>query len=129
MNATSQRLLLWSPRILAVALAVFLGLFATEAFNEGRSFLQSALAFGLQLLPAALVALTLWVAWQREWLGAILFSAAAIFYSDSVLPRHPSWAATISLPLLLLAILFLAAWFARRSGTGSRERGTAASFQ
>ena len=123
MSATAQRLLLWSPRILGIAIVIFLGIFATQAFHEGRSFWSTVLAFLMQLLPAAIVALILWVGWRREWLGAILFSAAAILYCTQSLPQHPSWAASIALPLLLIAILFLAAWFGRQA-TGNEDQGT-----
>jgi hypothetical protein len=39
MATTSGRLLLWSPRILGVLVSMFIGMFALDAFNEGKPLL------------------------------------------------------------------------------------------
>ncbi|MGB8031604.1 MAG: hypothetical protein WCF30_18280 [Terracidiphilus sp.] len=117
MSRLSARLLYWSPRILAIALAIFLSLFALEAFNEFHVFWKCILAFCIGLLPAAIVAAILSVAWRWEWVGAALFALAALYYAWSwtVPPRHMNWTATagISGPLLVIAALFLANWIER----------------
>lgn len=117
MSHLSARLLYWSPRILAAALALFLSLFALEAFSEFHVLWKAMLAFCIGLLPAAIVAVILAVAWRWEWVGAVLFSLAAAYYALSwtIPPRHMNWTATagISGPLLVIGGLFLANWMER----------------
>ncbi len=117
MSRLSARLLFWSPRILTILFVLFLSAFALEAFNEYHVFWKCILAFFIGLLPAAIVAAILAVAWRWEWLGAALFTLAALYYAWNwtVPPRHMQWVATavISGPLLVIAALFLANWIER----------------
>ena len=113
MNRIERRLLFWPPRILCIAFAVFLSLFALDVFNETHGFGQTALALLIHLVPTAIVVAVLIVAWRWEWIGAVLYAAAAAFYASRVLPKHPSWALTIALPLLAIAALFLVNWLKR----------------
>ena len=113
MSLIGRRLLFWSPRILCLAFAVFLSQFALDVFNEGYSFLNTIRALMIHLIPAAIIVAALLVAWRWEWTGAVIFPAAAAFYSVRVLPRHPSWALIMSVPLVVIAGLFLANWLKR----------------
>jgi hypothetical protein len=113
MNRIERRLLFWPPRILCIGFAVFLSLFALDVFNETHGFGQTALALLIHLVPTAIVVAVLIVAWRWEWIGAALFTAAAAFYAKSVLPKHPGWALTIAMPLLVIAVLFLVSWLRR----------------
>jgi len=67
----------------------------------------------IHLLPTAVLAVVLAVAWRWEWVGAVLLAVAGALYAIKVLPQHPSWAASIALPLLVIAGLFLANWLKR----------------
>ena len=110
MNHQAGRLLFWSPRILSIAFAVFLGVFALDVFREPRSFWETGLAFSIHMIPSAIVVAILAVAWRWEWLGTLLFALVAVLYTWDVLPRHLSWAAIMGTPLLLIAALFLTSW-------------------
>ncbi len=114
MSRTGKRFFFWSPRILAILFALFLGIFALDVFHEAHGFWHIALAFAIHLIPATTVVLMLAAAWRWEWMGAVLFAVAAALYAHQVLPGHPDWAAIISIPLLTIAALFLADWFAGR---------------
>jgi lysylphosphatidylglycerol synthetase-like protein (DUF2156 family) len=113
MSRSSARLLYWSPRVLAAAFALFLSLFALDVFNEAHGFWHTVLAFSIHLIPSAIIVAVLVAAWRWEWIGAGLFTLVAVFYAWQVLPRHVDWAATISLPLLVMAALFLVNWVER----------------
>lgn len=52
---TSAQLVVWSPRVLGIAMAAFLGLFALDAFQEGQPLSAMVAAFTLHLLPAFVV--------------------------------------------------------------------------
>ena len=116
MTHTAARLLFWSPRILAMAFAISMGLFALEAFNDFHGFWRITLAFLIDLVPAYIVIAVLALAWKWEWTGAAVFALLAAWYSWGALDRHIlSWsiALTIPLPMLVIAGLFLANWIER----------------
>ena len=112
MTASAGRALFWSPRALSIALAVFISLFALDAFVEGRGFWANALAFTMHLAPTAIVVAVLAVAWRWEWIGAVLFAAVGTLYAVTAW-HHPSWILLISGPLFLIAALFLLNWLKR----------------
>ncbi len=115
MNRIGGRLLYWSPRILSIVFAIFISLFALEALNQGYGFWQTVLALLINLIPAYIVVGLLIIAWRWEWVGAVLFAAAAVLYTVQTRPRHFSWAviSAIALPLLVIAVLFLINWLKR----------------
>jgi hypothetical protein len=106
-------LLYWSPRILTILFAVFLSLFALDVFNEAHGFWGIVGALLIHLIPAVAIVAVLVAAWRWEWIGAVLFSMAAAFYTWNVAPRHLDWAMTIGGPLLAIALLFLVNWIER----------------
>lgn len=105
MAGTSAAFLLWSPRVLGLLVAAFLGLFALDAF-DGRPLFQALPAFGVHLIPSFLVLLVVAVAWRREWVGAVAFIGLAVAYAVMVRWRV-DWVAVISGPLALVGVLFL----------------------
>jgi len=107
-----KRLIFWSPRVLCIAFAIFLSLFALDVFNEGLSVGNTILALLIHLIPAAIIVLVLAVAWRWEWVGGVLFIAAGILYLTRMW-HHPSAVAGISGPLFLLGALFLINWSKR----------------
>jgi len=115
MSRSAARLLFWSPRILAIALAIFLSLFALEAVNEFHGLWRTALAFSIGLVPALIVVAVLAAAWKWEWIGALAFAMLAAWYSLTALHRHfpLSTFLAIPLPLLVIAGLFMANWIER----------------
>lgn len=77
MNATLQRSLYWVPRLICIAFALFLSLFALDVFNEHYGFGRTILALSVHLIPVYIVAAVLIVAWRWEWVGAAAFTALA----------------------------------------------------
>jgi len=113
MSPRASRLLFWLPRVMGMAIVVFLSLFAFDTFENLHGFAEIALGFAVHLIPAAIALAILLIACRWEVTGALLFAIAAALYATSVLPRHPSWALVIALPLLLIAALFFADWMVR----------------
>jgi hypothetical protein len=113
MSRSVARLLYWSPRILAIVFAFLLSLFALDVFNEAHGFWHTSLALLVHLIPALVVVAVLLASWRWEWMGAGLFTLAAIFYAWMVLPMHINWAVTVAIPLLVIGALFLANWIER----------------
>jgi hypothetical protein len=114
MTRRGKLLLFWSPRVLCMAFAVFISLFALDVFGEGNGFWGTAVALAMHLIPTALIVLVLTLAWRWEWIGGVVFAALAGAYFWVALSRnHPAWSLVISVPLLLVAGLFLLNWVMR----------------
>jgi hypothetical protein len=116
MSHSITRLLYWSPRILAIAFAVFLSIFALDVFNEAHGVWRITLALAIHLIPSALVVAALIVAWRWELAGAMLFAFLTALFVWSKSPTHfMHWSMVlgIPLPLLVIAGLFLADWIER----------------
>jgi len=113
MSHLAARLLYWSPRILAIAFAAFISIFALDVFGETHGFWLTALALSIHLIPTAIVVAILIVAWRWEWVGAVAYTLLLALYAWWALPRHVSWVAIIGTPLLAMAGLFLANWIER----------------
>jgi hypothetical protein len=108
MTRTAKRLLFWLPRGLCVLFALFISMFAMDVFGAGYGFPKILLAVLMHMIPTLLLVAVLVVAWRWEWVGAVLFTALAVFYTATSWSRF-GWSACalISGPLLVLGILFL----------------------
>jgi hypothetical protein len=112
MISSAQNLLLWTPRVLTIAFAVFLSLFSLDVFGDGYRGWQLLLALLIHLIPAAIICMVLALAWRWEWVGAFLFAGLGMYYWFAM-GRHLSWVLTISGPLFLVAALFFVNWLLR----------------
>lgn len=107
-----DHLLLWIPRAAAVLVALFIGIFALDAFT-GRSFLQAIPAFLIHLLPTFAMIAIIAIAWRRPLVGAIAFLLLAIAYA--AMARRIDWILVVGGPLMLAALLYFAAWMRFRA--------------
>ncbi len=123
MTIASTRFFFWAPRILCLLLAVFLSLFALDAFDEGGSIGRTVLAFLIHLFPAALVVLVLALSWRRELVGAIAFLALGLLYIVGMGIRL-RWSASVVIagPLFVVSALFLSNWALKRRGAIARPQ-------
>jgi len=114
MKPLTARLLFWSPRVLALLFAVFIGLFALDVFDGRHGFWRTMAAFLMHLIPTGVLLLILALAWRWEWIGALLYPALGLFYLVSSLGRlHWSACVVIAGPLFVLGLLFLLSWRCR----------------
>ena len=92
MNRAEQSKLIWVPRIIAMALALFLLAFSLEAFPIEGAAVEKMAGFVAGLLPGLLVVAVLWLSWKRPlWGGWAAIALAAIFCRMvSHLPGPPS---------------------------------------
>jgi hypothetical protein len=103
---TRQQSLFWAPRLLGIAFAAFLGLFALDAFEVGKPLGRAIMDFVVHLLPAFVVLGVLALAWRDARIGALAFLMLAAAYAVWVGFRL-DWMIAISGPLLLVAVLFM----------------------
>jgi len=111
MNPVARRLLFWTPRILGIAFALFISLFAFDVFNEHYSLLPLLVTLGVHLIPAALIAVSTAVAWRWEWVGAVLFCGLGVAAIVSSWGRFSLSTYALSAgPAFLMGLLFLLNW-------------------
>lgn len=106
---TRSLVLLWAPRLLGVAVSLFLALFALDAFAPGKPLGQALVGFALHLVPAAVVLTMVLLGWRRPWIGGVAFLLLAAAYAFSVRFRV-DWTLAISGPLLTVGLLYLWSW-------------------
>ena len=117
--------LFWAPRVLCILFAIFLSIFAADAFGEGRGFWETVLALLMHLIPCGIFLIVLAMAWRWEWVGAVVFLALGVLYLIFALARQFHWSAYVAIsgPLFLVGALFLLNWIYRErisdSVTGS----------
>lgn len=126
MNHATRVTLYWTPRILTLAFAAFLSVFALDVFDEARGAAQTAVALLMHLTPTFLILLFLALAWRREWIAAVAFAALGVLYIAWAWGRFPtSVYFAISGPLFVMAGLFLASWLdqSRHRAVSRKEKG------
>ena len=109
MKFANRDIVLWSPRIVGLGVAVFLGLFALDAFTDSHGVLATIIALLMGLIPAMITLAAVAIGWKHEGVAAMIFLAGAIFYALSTL-EHPDWILVITGPLVLEALLFYLSW-------------------
>jgi len=120
---TTSAGLLWVPRVLGIALGLFLALFALDAFESGKPFWHSVTDALIHLLPSALVLSLVALSWRWPSVAGFAFLALAAGYALTTGFR-PDWVAVISGPLLIVGLLFL--WAGRHHDEHGATRPPAA---
>ena len=113
METTFDRLLLWSPRVLGILVSMFIGVFALDAFTEGKPFLRALPDFLIHLIPAFVLLGLVVASFRRQWIGAVAFIGLAVVYAVTMSKGRRDWMLTISGPLLVVGALFMWSWFQR----------------
>lgn len=100
---------LWVPRALAIAFALFLAMLAADVYLQGNDFWQTSRTFFQHLIPAVGVIVILIVGWHRDDLAVIgyLILAGAFFIALSGW-RNIANALTLALPPLGISLAFYA---------------------
>ena len=118
---TKEKVILWLPRLLCIGAILFVSMFALDAFEPGMPFGQQILNFTMHLIPSFVLLLLLWIAWEKPYLGGILFAVAGIVMSPFVYTlnynrTHSIWISSsiilmITVPFIVIGILFIMSHF------------------
>lgn len=120
MAPTASKLLTWFPRIVALAFAGFISIFALDSFEGHDSFLQKLIHLLLHLIPTASVLLVLALAWRRRIIGGLAFMILGMVFTI----HFGTWKETnlflmFSMPLFVAGLGFI---FSRYSQIGSSDQ-------
>lgn len=111
MRDITKTILFWSPRLLTMLFALFLSMFAMDAFNGKAGFGEQIKDFLIHLIPTFLILSFLCMAWKWEAIGAVVYFGLAGWYVVSCWGKFPlSVYFIIALPLIIIASLFLVNW-------------------
>lgn len=101
------------PRLLAAFYALFIALFALDAFAAGAADFWTKLgAFAIHLIPAAFLIGVLLIAWRNELVGGIIYLTLGLAYVIATGGLMATSAyAVITGALVLIGLLFLASWW------------------
>jgi hypothetical protein len=105
------QLIYWCPRIGAMVLVAFMSLFALDSFESGLSLGEKLLGFLMHMLPMLGLAAVLAVAWRWPWVGAAVYSLAALAFLVLIFFKGLQGLGTFIIfggPLLVIALLFAA---------------------
>jgi hypothetical protein len=111
-----MRTILWAPRVLAVAVSLFLAVFSLDEITGTTNIFEALPYVMIHLLPSAIVLAVVALSWRREWIGAVLFVALAAAYAVAA-RAHLSWVAVISGPLIVAGALYAWSWMHRQAAT------------
>lgn len=104
-----KKYLYWTPRVLAILYILFISLFALDVFGGGYGFAELLIALFMHLIPTFILIIILLIAWKWEKVGGVIFIILSIgftlFFNTY---RHPMTLLTISGPVFLIGLLFLA---------------------
>lgn len=114
------KMIYWAPRLAAILIALFIGLFSLDVFEMEASPLELLGAFLMHSIPSIILLVLLVIAWKRPVVGFTTYLLAAlalgIFFLWPLLtgPRvgrviSPGFL-MFTVPLLLIAALFYAEW-------------------
>ena len=106
------KLIHWGPRIAAILIILFLGLFSLDVFEMEASPLEMLGGFLIHNIPSFILLALLFFAWRRPVVGFVAFLAAALLFAVFFirsLDALPSLLLFV-LPILLIAALFYADW-------------------
>lgn len=80
MKSSTKEIIIWTPRVICIAAAMFMFLFAFNVFNQHDEFNTAAFAFLSKLLPVFIIIFLLIISMRWALVGAIVFNLAGFSY-------------------------------------------------
>jgi hypothetical protein len=110
-SARLAKIIHWAPRIAAIVIIFFVGLFSLDVFGEGGTLLEQLGAFLMHSLPSIVMIIMLVFAWRRPVVGFVAFLLAGLGFLRFVI-GGPNLGLFLlfSGPMLLICALFYADW-------------------
>ncbi|MDE2079376.1 MAG: hypothetical protein KGI73_03255 [Patescibacteria group bacterium] len=105
----------WAPRILGILSILYIGMFALDVFDAGQPLSETLIALAMHLIPSAVAAVVLAVAWKYETAGGVML--AILSFVPFFFLRNPFWVnCLLAAPFFVSGLLFIASsWQSRRT--------------
>lgn len=109
-----RQIFLWTPRVLSLLFALFVGLFALDVFDEGYGLWKTVIALLIHLLPVFALLIGLALAWRWAWVGALIFLSFSVWYLATFWGRFP-WSVYLIMAGVpfVVGLLWLVDWLYR----------------
>lgn len=112
---TTTKVFHWIPRIIGILMTLFIGMFALDAFDPRLSVMQQIMDFLVHLIPGYIALATVLIGWKWDLAGCLIYLVLALIYTFWAF-HHPLWILCISVPLLVLSVLFFISWYLKAHG-------------
>ena len=108
MNSSGiSKVIVWAPRVLSLVFAFFISLFATDAFAQGYSAIESVVAFLIHLIPTYILIAFILLSWKKPFFGGLGFflsgTMLALMIGNQSLAIH----LLITFPNFIIGSLYL----------------------
>lgn len=128
----TNRILYWAPRIICILAILFISMFAADAFGPGLTIMEQLGGFIIHLIPSFVLLALLIVAWKREFIGGVIFTAIGIglspfIYNHNYNMNHSVGMSlgillVVTFPIIVVGILFILNHFIKEAGYKNRNR-------
>lgn len=120
MTQGRDRIIYWTPRIMAIIFIFFMFLMSLDVISSEQSFRQIMTAMLIHNIPVIIMIILLIISWKFEIVGGIAFIMIGLIYifmlakNHVYLPMALSWSMSISGPAFVIGVLFLINWQKKR---------------
>jgi len=113
------RIFYFLPRIITIVLILFLALFALDIFDSDYTPLEILIGLSMHLIPNAILAVILAIAWKFEIIGGILF--IILSFLTLMVIRGEGFGIVLYVILFIIGLLFLVSSYMRRNDKKIRK--------
>ncbi len=123
MDKKPGKFIYWTPRILSIALILFLAMFSLDVFEENYGFWGTIVGLFMHNIPSLVLAIILWISWKKyEIVGGIVYILAGLLYmwltistnSDDPIYIPIAMSLILAGPAFFIGVLFLIGWFKKK---------------
>ena len=111
---TKPSIIIRIARILGIAFAIFISIFALDVFKEGQPFWAILTGLLIHLIPTFIILIVLWIAWKWPLPGGILFILVGSSYIVSANQENFVTYLLIAGPPIATGVLFLIGHFLKK---------------
>lgn len=121
---SSIKIIYWTPRLLGIAAILFISVFALDAFGHDKSIWAELVDFAIHLIPSIFLLIILLIAWRKELVGGIIFTAIGVlmtpvvylnnFKQNQSVEMSLGIIGAITIPFVLIGILFILSHFKKK---------------
>ena len=103
-----NKILKWTPRVLVMLYIAFISLFSLDVFGEGYVWYEAIVGWFMHMIPSfVLIGLLIW-AWHKPKWGGIAFLVLAVAFTVFFNTyREIITFLLLTVPLVLIGVLFL----------------------